>query len=119
MKFLLTTIIFLFSLGTTNQENAKIVGDWKGALTLPNGSLSIIFHIKEEDGKLSATMDSPDQNAFGYAMDEITFKEGKLNMKIHLFGGSYEGFLKEGKLDGKWSQGGQSLDLNMVKEVKK
>jgi hypothetical protein len=32
--------------------------------------------------------------------------------------GTYEGTMKEGKFEGKWSQGGMSLDLKLEKENK-
>ena len=46
-------------------------------------------------------------------MDAIKFEDNKLTFSINGIGGSYEGTLKDGKLEGKWSQSGQSFDLNL------
>lgn len=118
MKIILTLLLSLSLI--TPQDNSAIVADWTGEIEVPqqNVKLTIIFHITETDGVLAATMDSPQQNAFGFKMDEVTFSEGKLTMKINQFAGVYEGELKDGKIEGKWSQGGQGIDLVLTK-VKK
>lgn len=39
----------------------NIVGTWHGKLTVPNGSLTIIFHISQAgNGSYVTTLDSPD-----------------------------------------------------------
>ena len=55
----------------------KIVGPeqvWEGKLSVGAGlSLRIVFHIgKSANGKLMATMDSPDQEAKGLKVDSVT-----------------------------------------------
>ena len=102
---------------TASQDDPKhVVGDWAGTLSLPTGdAYRIIFHISEENEKLKATLDSPDQNAFGLKMDKVVFKEGKIEMTINLIQGNYKGTLKDGKIDGSWTQGPQSFPLNLEK----
>ena len=50
-----------------------IVGSWVG--TLDAGmKLRVVFHIaRTDDGKLRATLDSPDQGATGIRIDDTTF----------------------------------------------
>jgi len=96
----------------------EVVGDWAGALDLGSASLRVVFHIsRSEDGALSATMDSPDQGAFGIAVDSTSFEDRKLTMSIAAVAGGYEGTLQDdGSLQGTWSQGGQSLPLNLTRQ---
>lgn len=118
MKIISTVLILLTSISLSFQDNAKVIGDWKGALDVQGTSLPLIFHLTEKEGVLVATMDSPAQNAYGLAFDTVSFKEDTLKLSMTAINGTYEGTMKEGKFEGKWSQGGMSLDLNLEKEKK-
>lgn len=107
----------IFSLSQDAQK-ATLEGDWQGSLNVQGTSLRLVFHVKNEEGKWSSTMDSPDQNAFGLKMDETVVDGGKIKMTMNQIQGTYEGTLKEGKIEGKWSQSGQSFDINLQR-VKK
>lgn len=90
------------------------VGTWQGTLEVPGGgSLRIVFHVtKDEEGKLSSTMDSPDQGAFGLPMDLTAFQDNTLRMEMDQIDGVFEGTANEaGALEGSWTQGGQSFPL--------
>ncbi|MCP5062335.1 MAG: alpha/beta hydrolase, partial [Ignavibacteriae bacterium] len=54
---LLFSSVFIFA--------QDITGDWYGVLDIQGQKLRIVFHIVENDGSLTATMDSPDQGAKG------------------------------------------------------
>ena len=105
-------------MATAAAAQDEVVGDWAGALDLGSASLRVVFHIsRSEDGALSATMDSPDQGAFGIAVDSTTFEDRKLAMGIAAVAGGYDGTLQDdGSLQGTWSQGGQSLPLNLSRQ---
>src|SRR5215471_21792693 len=50
-----------------------VVGDWQGALSTGNGSLKVVLHVSEgKNGKLAATLDSPDQATTGIAISAIS-----------------------------------------------
>ncbi len=117
MKTIMTLILSVFMVAQSS-DPAKIAGDWEGTLSVQGQSLRLVIHIKYADNELSATLDSPDQGANGFKVDTITLKDDKLNFAINQFQGSYEGTLKDGKFEGKWSQGGQTLDLNLAKQKK-
>ena len=57
-------------LGTTFLQTQIIAGDWAGYVNVQGAKLKIVFHILRDDGKLSATFDSPDQGAMGLKIDE-------------------------------------------------
>ena len=97
-----------------------IVGSWDGALSGPEFELRVVFHIAAaDDGALTATLDSPDQGATGIPVDEVTFEDGRLRMRIAAIAGGYDGaLLEDGEhLEGTWTQGGQSLPLNLARRA--
>ncbi len=97
------------------QEPPYLVGTWAGALeTGGGGSLRIVFHIADDaDGGLDATMDSPDQGAFGIAAGPVTVDGHSVRIEVPVVSGHFEGtFLDEsGRIDGTWHQGGAGLSL--------
>jgi len=88
-----------------------LAGTWQG--TLDAGvKLRIVFQIQRSaDGKLSATLDSPDQGAKGIRVDEVDLSGDVLKMTLKSLGGGFEGKLSTGEIVGKWSQGGLSFPL--------
>lgn len=69
-----------------------IAGHWHADLQIPTGSLSLIFTItQDEDGALSATMESPDQ-APGQQIpiSEISVAGDQLKIAIKVLGASIE-----------------------------
>ena len=98
-----------------------VLGDWQGALSTGNGSLRVVLHVSaDKNGKLTATLDSPDQGATGIAISAITFKDPDLNFEIERFRSSYDGKITKDHsgIKGQWKQGDASLPLTF-KRVKK
>jgi hypothetical protein len=118
MKIISAVLILVSSLSLSLQDNAKVIGDWKGDLDAQGTTLTLIVHVTEKDGALVATMDSPAQGAYDMAFDTISFTDDVLKLSMSAIAGTYEGKMKDGKFEGKWSQGGMSLDLNLEKEEK-
>lgn len=122
MKLLSILILSVISFGSMAQQSqyAKIAGDWEGLFSAQGQEFKVIFHIKFEDGKLSATLDSPDQSAIGLKVDEVSFVDGVLKMKSNQVQGTYEGtVINNLKTEGKWTLGGMSFDLNLLKKIQK
>ena len=121
------TLIFFHTL-LLNAQQIDLSGSWTGKLSLPNTlKLTIVFNFqKDADGKYTATMDSPDQGAKGIPTESVTTTNDSVIVKVPSIMGSYEGkiFSDSMKIDGKWKQGGMSLDLavykvDKVEEVKR
>lgn len=96
----------------------QVQGHWKGTLKVNGVALPVIFHIAlMPDGSYSATMDSPEQGAFGIpaSLAEVDFPNVHLEWKT--MGGVYTGKLDDGKLSGTWSQGKVSLPLQLARET--
>ena len=118
----LVGILFLSLLcysGMAQSKYLKIAGDWEGTINAGSKPLKVVSHIKYEDAQVSATLDTPDRNAYGLKVDEISFVDGVLKMKSNIVNGSYEGIVNNNKVEGKWSQAGQSFELNLSKKLKK
>lgn len=93
-----------------------IVGDWSGAISTGSNSLRAVIHVAlDKDGKLTATMDSPDQGVTGIPISSISYKEPALHFEIEKFGASYDGTMNKDNsgIAGTWKQGGASLPLNL------
>ncbi len=110
-------MVFTLAIGTIHaqDEHKKVVADWEGTLDVQGTKLRVRFHVRYNEGKLSATMDSVDQGAMGLKMDEATFKDGILTLKINQLQGTYTGKLENDELKGTWKQGPGELPLNMKK----
>ncbi len=97
-----------------------IEGIWQGSLDVGNGAkLRIVFNLTSKSGKLTGTMDSPDQGAKGIPLSSVTFVNGTLKIGCDAVKGTYEGKQgKGGEIVGTWKQGPASLPLT-VKKTKK
>ena len=92
---------------------------WEGKLAVGGGlSLRIVVHVSQSaDGKITATMDSPDQGAKGLKIDSITLDKATLAFQMKSISGKYEGKLNADatEAEGTWSQLGLSLPLTLKK----
>ncbi len=120
-------VVLLFSISIIAQEK-NISGVWLGKLELPNTmKLTVVFNISvNSDGTFTSTLDSPDQGAKGIPTESTTVSGDSINISIPAIRGNYKGkiFFEDMKIEGKWSQGGMSLDLvvnkvDKVEEVKR
>ena len=111
----LALMVVALAMGTALAAPAPaVVGDWNGALNTGSGSLKVVIHVaQDKDGKLTATMDSPDQGATGIAISSITYKEPALHFEIDKFGAGYDGTVSKdnAEIAGNWKQGPASLPL--------
>lgn len=122
-KLFLSIAISLFSvLSTLPQNNFNPVGIWQGKVIInPSVQLTLVLHIdKKEDGALNASMDSPDQSAYGIKVDKVTFTQDSLHFTVVAIAGNYHAVYNMDSLMliGKWSQGAYSFPLNLKKTDK-
>ncbi len=90
-----------------------LLGRWNGKL----GPLSLVFRFeKNADGKYVVLIDSPDQGAKGIPVNEATLIDGTLSLKVTAVAGEYKGKLSGNKIDGTWTQAGQTNPLSLTKE---
>jgi len=106
-------VLLAIFLGSAFLQAQGIVGQWNGVLSIQGMNLRLVFHISETDGVFSATMDSPDQGAFGITVTSTTFDGSKLSLAIPAMGLSYEGELNENTVSGTFKQGHLTLPLTL------
>jgi hypothetical protein len=117
MKRISTLLILLLAVLTISAQD--IAGTWSGALSFPDQTgqlveLRINFNITKTDDGYISTMDSPDQDAYGLAVDETTFTASELRIKASAYSLEYTGKLEDKTtLNGTLTQHGQSLELNL------
>jgi len=115
IKKVLIAVIFLLMIISAK---AQVSGDWKGALNVQGNSLDLIFHITENKGAYTATLDVPAQGATGIPA-EAAFSDNKLTINVAAAGIKYSGALAGDSIVGTFQQGGMSLPLNLSKFVSK
>ena len=74
------------------QVPAGVEGNWLGTLEVGGAKLRLMLKIsKSPDGKLTATVDSLDQNVKDIPVDTITFQDGILKLAMNALSASYVG----------------------------
>jgi len=106
-------VLLAIFLGSVFLQAQDITGQWNGVLSIQGMNLRLVFHISENAGVFSATMDSPDQGAFGIPVNLTTFDGSKLSLAIPAMGLSYEGELNENTVSGTFKQGHLTLPLTL------
>lgn len=120
-KSVITTLLALVVLTGLAQVNTTtaLLGSWSGKLKAGAASLTIVLHLEQADGFVKVSLDSPDQGAKGISGFKEYLSDDSVAIKIESLGVTYRARLKEGKLDGTFSQRGFSFPLMMTKGVPK
>ncbi len=79
IKFITTIAILLVSALSFSQS---IEGSWNGLLDIQGIKLKIIFNISSKEGKLVATLDSPDQGAKDIPVETTVFANNTLEIEM-------------------------------------
>ncbi len=95
----------------------EITGQWNGQLAVQGQKLRISFHISEDGGKYTSTMDSPDQGAMGIPTEETTFEDNTLTISMKSMGIEYSGKLVDREIQGTFSQAGMQIPMNLTREI--
>jgi len=89
-----------------------LLGKWSGKL----GPLNIIFRFeKDAAGKPAVFIDSPDQGTNGLPVRSATLAQGTLALDVPAVGGKFSGKLSADKIEGTWTQLGNSMPLTLLK----
>src|SRR5699024_408287 len=115
MKNITSVLIFFFAFFSITKAQ-DISGPWYGTLKVQGTGLPLVFHIKDSAGVLSATMDSPDQNATGIPATAITFSNPDLHIEVANGAIVYEGkVINNDSIKGTFQQNGMSFPLNLYR----
>lgn len=99
------------------QTATALLGSWSGKLNVGPMSLTIVLHLEQADGNVKVSMDSPDQGAKGIPTLKEYLSDDSLAVKVEQIGMTYRARLRDGKLDGTFSQNGFSTSLVMTRGV--
>lgn len=95
-------------------QPSPIEGTWAGTLQAGPASLRIVFHIERVGTEYAATLDSPDQGAFGLPTGPVSVRRDSVTISVPAAQGTYEGVVRSDTLiEGAWSQLGNTLPLTL------
>ncbi len=112
--------LLVASLAVAQTPSSPAAGAWEGTLDAMGTKLRMGVAVTvEPNGRLNATMDSPDQGAFGMPLGDVTFADRVLRFTLAAAKGRFEGRLNDAgtEIAGTWTQG-MSLPL-VLKKVEK
>jgi pimeloyl-ACP methyl ester carboxylesterase len=72
----------LLLLGSPTLAQSDAAGDWKGAISLPNGELGILVQLKHDQSQWKGTIDIPAQGVKSMALGEITVEGSNVSFKM-------------------------------------
>ena len=111
-------LLALFAGSAVFAQAKDITGQWQGTLHAPGRDLRTVVKVsKAADGSLQAVMYSIDQGAQAIRASSVSMDGATVKYAVSVINGSFEGTLSAdgNTIDGKWTQGPQSLDLTLVR----
>ena len=119
-KQIILSLILLFATAIATgqvQQTTALLGSWSGKLDIGPTSLTLVFHLEQAGEKVMVTMDSPDQSANGIPCKKVFLSDDSVSVSIKSIHAAYGARLKDGKLDGTFTQNGFSMPLVLTKGV--
>lgn len=95
-------------------------GDWIGNLQVtPQVALKLVFHISEPGTDPVVTLDSPEQGAYGIPTEVSQLTDDTVSLAVPMINMTFDGTLKDGKIEGTFKQNGMTLPLMLESESPK
>lgn len=94
----------------------NVTGDWHGLLDVPGSPLRLVFHITDTGDTYAATLDSPDQNAYGIPVTSTRYENRTLTMNVSNLSIEYVGVIEgDSIVRGTFRQAGQVFALTLTR----
>jgi hypothetical protein len=91
----------------------QLLGCWQGKF----GPISVIFRFEQNaEGEFAVFVDSPDQGATGMPATTASLVDGNLSLTFASVKAEYGGKLIGDKIDGIWTQSGQTFPLSVTRQ---
>jgi len=124
-KLIINFVLVLATVTGWAQEKAEgqvnpttaLLGSWSGKLNVGAVSLTLVLNLEQAEGYVKVSLDSPDQGAKGIPAFKEYLSDDSLAVKVEQIGMTYRARLKDGKLNGTFSQNGFSTPLVLAKGV--
>lgn len=116
MKKFFRSLLLSLALAGTAAAQSGLPGTWQGRLEVaPGQTMTIQFVIAvKAGGGFIVVVTSPDDGAIkNVPASAVKFANDKLSLDVPSLSGAYEGTLRNGVLEGQWSQAGTKLPLNL------
>src|SRR5690242_6980883 len=94
--------------GFAGAQTQSVVGTWQGTLDAGALKMRLAFHIAaNENGSLTSTLDSLDQNVCGIPVQQTTVTANKLHLEMPGMRAQFDGVLSENgtQIAGTFTQG--------------
>lgn len=112
-KIIFSVCLYLFF---TSIQAQSITGSWQGAIVVRDNQIHINFHIRKDSSGYIATMDSPDQKAYGIICNDTRLADDSLKISIALVKGGYQGkWNRADQIDGFLLQGPIKMPLKLTR----
>lgn len=96
-----------------------LAGDWLGTLTVPQGTLRVVFHLAvDERGGYAGTLDVPEQAAKGLPLTTVALTANVgVHIVVDLIRGDFTGRMTADRksIAGSWRQGETELPLTLAR----
>jgi hypothetical protein len=104
-----------YALDLTPETKELLLGQWHGEMTTPVGAVTAVFRfVEEEPNFIRGYFDSPDRGATGIPVNKASIVDGKVEFAMGA-GRGFIGTIKDGSLEGEYSQQGQKLPVTLNK----
>lgn len=103
--------LVLALLGSAPVGAQSLVGTWEAMLDVGAMKLRLVLRFKEENGKLTGTLQSPDQAPPEFPLSNVSFRDGRAHFELPAVGAVFDCALDEGRLVGTLSQGGRIFPI--------
>ncbi len=101
-------------------DKSRILKDWSGILNVNGLKITMVFHVtQDEEGVMSATLDSTDQGVTGVSVDQVHFENQLLQLKINRMQAQYTGTLdpNEDQMVGVFTQQDKSFPFTLQTKI--
>lgn len=117
-QHILLSLLALFSIASSAQvvnSSAVLIGAWSGKLKVGPTELTLVLHIKQGNGYLECSLDSPDQGAKGIGLYKEYLTDDSVAVKATQLGATYRARVANGKMVGTFTQMGMNFPLTLEK----
>jgi hypothetical protein len=106
---------------TYNASDTTLLGKWEGPLTQFGTTTTFVLNLRQKDGNLIPSVDSPDQNVTDIPVSDLKISHGSISFNIGIAAASFRGqvdYLNQ-IIKGVFTQRGADYPLILEKETDK